>query len=173
MGDLKLTPYGMKAMKQLRELNHLEVFVGFQAGQNTAKRRVEGKKQLEDTGVDILNVAVWNEFGTSTIPARPFIMQTWDKRRAEIYKFTQAIATRVIEGKAAAKESANQLGAKVKSMIQQTIRDGEFVPNAPSTIKKKGSSNPLIDTGTMRQSVTYVVRKKGSGGSWSSGVTIE
>ena len=29
--------------------------------------------------------------------------------------------------------------------------------NAPSTIAKKGSSNPLIDSGAMRQSVTYSV----------------
>lgn len=30
-------------------------------------------------------------------------------------------------------------------------------PNAASTIRKKGSSNPLIDTGAMRQSVTHQV----------------
>lgn len=32
-------------------------------------------------------------------------------------------------------------------------------PNAPSTIKAKGSSTPLIDTGALRASITYVVRE--------------
>lgn len=33
-----------------------------------------------------------------------------------------------------------------------------WAPNAPSTIKRKGSDRPLIDTGTLRRSLTYVVR---------------
>ena len=31
-----------------------------------------------------------------------------------------------------------------------------------ATIKRKGSDKPLIDTGTMRQSVHYVIEKKGN-----------
>ena len=38
---------------------------------------------------------------------------------------------------------------------------GGFAPNAESTIKKKGSDQPLIDTGYMRQSVNYVVKRRG------------
>ncbi len=33
-------------------------------------------------------------------------------------------------------------------------------PNSPLTIKLKGSSNPLIDTGEMRKAITYVVKEK-------------
>lgn len=169
MGNLKLTPAGIKLFFQLRQLNHTEVFVGFQAGKGTAKKRTKGK--IEESGLDILTVAVWNEFGTSRIPARPFISQTWEKGRDKIMKFTQQVVKQVIDGKADVKTATNMLGTKVKSMIQSTIRNGEFVPNAPSTVKKKGSDKPLIDTGTMRQSVTYEVRKGGRGSS-SSGVTI-
>ena len=32
--------------------------------------------------------------------------------------------------------------------------------NAPSTIAKKGSSNPLIDTGEMRSKVSHEVKNK-------------
>jgi len=35
-----------------------------------------------------------------------------------------------------------------------------LAPNAPSTIAQKGSSKPLIDTGSMLNSITYAVRKK-------------
>ena len=41
------------------------------------------------------------------------------------------------------------------------IREGtHLAPNAPSTIARKGSSKPLIDTGSMLNSITYAVRKK-------------
>ena len=49
----------------------------------------------------------------------------------------------------------------VRGLVQETIKEGEFSPNAPSTIKKKGSDKPLIDTGHMRQSVMTVVDRKG------------
>lgn len=32
-------------------------------------------------------------------------------------------------------------------------------PNTPETIRRKGSSRPLIDTGAMRAAVTYVIRE--------------
>lgn len=34
-----------------------------------------------------------------------------------------------------------------------------WAPNSPKTIIKKGSESPLIDTGAMRQAITYVVDK--------------
>ena len=37
---------------------------------------------------------------------------------------------------------------------------GHLAPNAPYTIEKKGSSLPLVDTGSMLNSITYAVRKK-------------
>ena len=35
-----------------------------------------------------------------------------------------------------------------------------WVPNAKSTIKKKGSNIPLVDTNELRKSITYVLRDK-------------
>lgn len=32
-------------------------------------------------------------------------------------------------------------------------------PNSPETVRRKGSANPLIDTGSMRKAITYVVRE--------------
>jgi hypothetical protein len=42
--------------------------------------------------------------------------------------------------------------------IQHEITVLRHPPNAPATIRAKGSSKPLIDTGEMRQSVTYQIR---------------
>ena len=49
------------------------------------------------------------------------------------------------------------VGIEASSATRTYMRDLRTPPNAPSTIKKKGSSNPLIDTGEMVQSVDYKV----------------
>lgn len=50
-----------------------------------------------------------------------------------------------------------QIGLLVVGEIQQYMTDLRNPPNAPYTIAQKGSSNPLIDTGALRASVTYKV----------------
>ena len=54
-----------------------------------------------------------------------------------------------------------EVGAFGVSLVQEKIGNGSFAPNAPATIKAKGSDHPLIDSGRMRQSVHYVVKGKG------------
>lgn len=53
-----------------------------------------------------------------------------------------------------------QIGVSAEGAVKQYIRDLKDPPNAPSTIKKKGSDNPLIDTGAMMQSVTYKIQRQ-------------
>lgn len=49
------------------------------------------------------------------------------------------------------------IGQIAVGKVQQYMTDLRDPPNAPSTIKKKGSSNPLINNGHLRQSVTYKI----------------
>ncbi|MCM1059079.1 MAG: hypothetical protein NC452_02170 [Eubacterium sp.] len=57
-------------------------------------------------------------------------------------------------------QSLVKLGTFGKALVQQEIIDGGFEPNAPATVSKKGSAQPLIDTGTMRQSVGFKIKKR-------------
>ena len=50
------------------------------------------------------------------------------------------------------------VGEVARADIIQSITDLKAPPNAESTIKQKKSTNPLIDTGLMRRSVTYKVK---------------
>ena len=55
-------------------------------------------------------------------------------------------------------ERAGMIG---RDACKRWISDGgHLAPNAPATIEKKGSSKPLVDTGSMLGSITYAVRKK-------------
>lgn len=142
------TREGDKFLRELEQLAKNEVRVGFQAG------------KAQEEGTDMVDIAMWNEMGTSGMPARPFMRQAVDNGRSDIAAFMAEQKDTILNG-GSAENAFKQIGLFVKDIIQVTITEGSFVPNAPSTIKKKGSSKPLIDTGRMRQSVDYVVKKKG------------
>ena len=61
-----------------------------------------------------------------------------------------------------AENEYNKAGMVGRDACKKYITDGtHLAPNAPSTIAKKGSSVPLIDTGALLNSITYEVRRKG------------
>lgn len=146
----RYTPEGRRFMKQLKELAELEVCVGYQHGQAS-----------EDDGTDICDVAAWNELGTVNMPSRPFMRKSVDENLEKINGFMQSKKEDILNG-ATAEQVLKEIGIFQKDLIQEKITEGSFVPNAASTVAAKGSSKPLIDTGRMRQSVNYVIRKKGS-----------
>ena len=53
------------------------------------------------------------------------------------------------------KKSLNQVGVFAVGKVQEYMTNLKAPANKPSTIRKKGSSNPLIDQGLMRSSVNY------------------
>lgn len=111
-------------------------------------------------GTPVAQVAMQNEYGISApggppIPARPFFSQAL--RRAET-DVSQYVANHISpELMVLTPQMADTVGQIVQSAIQQRIVDLRRPPNAPYTIAMKGSSNPLIDTGQMRLSVTWRV----------------
>lgn len=145
----KITPQGKKFEKMLKELQGMEVRIGFQAG-----------KATEADGTDICDIAAWNELGTAHSPSRPFIRKSVDENVGKINSFLKGMKGDLARG-ASAEQILKQIGIFQKDLMQEKIRNGSFAPNAPATIRKKGSDKPLIDTGRMRQSVDYVIQKKG------------
>ena len=107
---------------------------------------------------DVIDIAVWNHFGTRTIPARPFLDNAMRDNRAKYRRLMRASAERMLRGETAIGPALDILGSVAKADVQGEIRALRDPANAPSTIKAKGSSNPLVDTGRLTQAVTYEVR---------------
>lgn len=108
--------------------------------------------------VTVLMVAEWMEFGTATIPARSFIRAWFDENEAA-NKILIASALRAVARGAITKQAAmERLGLKFVGGIQARMAAGIPPPLADSTIKRKGSSTPLIDTGQLRSSITFLVK---------------
>lgn len=146
----KMTADGKKLDKMLKELNGKCVKIGFQKGEAT-----------EEDGTDVCDIAAWNELGTVNMPSRPFLRMSVDENADKINNFVQSQKQALLSG-ASAEQVLKEIGIFQKDLIQEKITEGSFAPNAPSTIRQKGSDKPLIDTGRMRQSVNYYIVEKGS-----------
>jgi hypothetical protein len=66
----------------------------------------------------------------------------------------------VASGKLDADTAIRRIGEFGQSGVKSYIRNGDFTPNADSTIAKKGSSKPLIDDGILRNSIRYQAIEK-------------
>lgn len=153
-GHDKTTAAGKKLFKELKELSEMQVRVGFQRGK---KHKGKGKR----AGADLVDIALYNELGTDTIPSRPFLAQTVAQQGDAIKKASAEWIMQVAEGKLSRMQALKNIGVLVKGAIQHQMAEGEFAPNTPSTIRKKGSDKPLIDTGQLRQGVSYKICRKG------------
>lgn len=144
----KLTPEGKKFFAALQSIGDLQVRIGFQAG------------EAEHEGVDLCDIAMFNELGTIHIPSRPFMRDTVDNHQDEILDYIVKWSKKCLEGSMETHEMMMNIGMLVKGLMQKEIVRGDFVPNAETTIKRKGSDKPLIDSGLMRESVSYHITTK-------------
>ena len=114
-------------------------------------------------GKSIPMYAAYNEFGTSRIPARPFMRTTANEHQNEWCE-TLAGALKGEILKDNAKGAMGLVGEQMKAHIQQTIQKGSFAPNSPKTVankRRKGKvepDHPLIDTGQMLASIISEVK---------------
>lgn len=126
--------------------------------EGTVKVGIMADAGNEKDGASLVEVATYNEFGTQHIPARPFVRQTTDNNRGVWGSMAARLEGRVAHGMDP-HQALEILGNKAEGDMKATIGRGHFVPNAPNTIKQKGSSRPLIDTGRMRASVSFKVEE--------------
>ena len=145
------TDKGLKAiLAHNKELSEACVLVGL-PGRSSPREK--------DSPMTVATLGVIHEFGSPAngIPARPFMAQTYQKHGKAAFSYMVRMARVVAEGKMDARTALNRVGVFYTGRVKDTLRNGTFVPNAPATIARKGSSKPLIDTGLMRASVTHVI----------------
>lgn len=104
-----------------------------------------------DDGTPVAQVAFWQEFGTAKIPMRPFLRNAIAKNER---KWGDSVKTALI-GTNDGEKALKMLGEIMRGDIVLSLTNLNTPPNAPSTIKQKGSSNPLIDTGLLRNSISW------------------
>lgn len=141
-----------------KDLDGVVVKVGVQAKDKAVRRGKGGS--IRNTDQPLAVIAAIHEFGLGDMPQRSFLRSAYDENLPVIDKMIQHVANGAVFG-LGTNAALNQLGNVVQGMVQRKIVDGPFTPNSPATIKRKKSSKPLIDTGHLRQSIRYVIERKG------------
>ena len=106
-------------------------------------------------GETFAEIAIKNHFGSGNIPARPFLDVGVE---SVITKINRAVEIELEKGNP--DKALEQMARLAVGGVQTYMTDLQTPPNAPYTIAKKGSSNPLIDTGALRANITSEIRKK-------------
>lgn len=114
-------------------------------------------EKSEDGEVTVVEYATYNEFGTADIPERSFIRSTMDERKRRIFGKAFKLQGDIVLGKMTIDKALAIMGTLIKGNIIQKITNLRSPANADSTVQAKGSSNPLIDSGRLKQSIDYEV----------------
>lgn len=144
--------------EKIQDIDHgwKRILRGFQeCGKSYTKVGLQDGDE-SDEGTGLAMIAAFNEFGTETIPERPFMKQAFDINRGRIENLQSRLNSAVLLGKISIEKALFLVGEEHQKHIQKRIKDLTQPQNKPSTIKKKGSSNPLIDTAQMMQSVRHI-----------------
>ena len=111
-----------------------------------------------DSGdLTVAQIGFQHEFGTSSIPERSFIRSTLQDQKKEIRTRQKRYMSKIILGDLTTESGLKLLGQWMAAEIKDKIVKIRTPPNSPRTIAIKGSSNPLIHTEQMKNSVTYEV----------------
>lgn len=94
------------------------------------------------SGVEVPSVAFWLEFGTEKMTPKYFMTRAWLENEEEFKRFQKKLHEKVMAGEISSEHALDIIGQKYQALIQEQIT-------------KQGH----IDTGRLRQSVTYEVKK--------------
>lgn len=126
-------------------------------GQRSARVPLEGGKVLVFLKKGKKGMGVTKPH-TIIILARSFIRSTVDMNREFYGVMAERLWNAIVDGQQGPKEALSLIGLRIQADIQRTIQTLKEPPNAPETIRRKGSDNPLVDTGTLVQSIRYAVK---------------
>lgn len=164
-------------IKSAERLEDFEIVVGYQgknAQQPALKVDPDGGKTPQP--INMATLAAIHNFGTGTIPARPYMSLGFMAALPEVQKRMTVIAKKVNDGQASLQKELQVVGAVVQNEMRKALEGlkGNAQYQLSEATKKarqqrrgarKGdNASPLIDTGRLRQSLSFAVRKRGSEG---------
>lgn len=153
-----------KLRRDAEKLKTQRVTVGYQGP--------SGQAQHPNANATVAQIAAWQEFGTPGsddrqydktrrhIPSRPFMRTGFAKYQREIQVEVRAALQRVLIGSSDVDAAQADIGERMVEAVRQSILDARAwaKPLAESTIERKGHSEPLIESGTLYNATSYVVK---------------
>lgn len=157
-----LTDRSADFLKAMRKLTASQLLIGIPAEESARKN--------EDTPMDNATLGFIHEYGSpaANIPARPVLIPGVEKVSKECAEIiANGAGDALTQGVAALEKAFVKAGLVAQASVRATLTAGEgFQELAESTIKARQAkgykgTKPLIRTGQLRNSYTFVVRKRG------------
>jgi len=147
------------------DFSKLNAFVKGISGRSSVKIGIFGNKTKRKEGaLTNAEVGAIHEFGSFSrgIPPRSFLrLPLFQKSDKIVAEASHGSLKRLADGDIVG--LLKRFGIACENAIQEAFASagfGSWAPNAPSTIKAKGSSAPLIDEGELRRSIASKVERK-------------
>lgn len=115
-----------------------------------------------DAHIKVAELAMTHEYGSEArnIPARPFMRETGKRERKTARKLFAGLNRLMLRGGITKRQMLGRMGVWYAAEMRETITQhghALFIPLKPSTVARKGSSRPLLDTAGMKNAITSVV----------------
>lgn len=131
-----------RAASRMRPSAHVTVGIHEEEGQHS-------------NGISNAQLGAAHHFGTDDLPARPWL-DVGVSQGTE--KYSEAISGALMGGRSY-EDALEAVGALAAAEAQVYLTNLDNPPNSPETQRRKGSNNPLIDSGQLRASVGHKVQK--------------
>jgi hypothetical protein len=138
---------GLDALIKRLDKGEHRVLVGVPAG------------KTEPDGKSTAFVAATVEFGMIG-PERPFLRGGVRAALPQVRRVAASDLSDVARGTKTMGVALDRAGIIGAGSVKAYMAGPNFAPNAPSTIARKGSSQPTVDTASVRQNITHVVEGK-------------
>lgn len=145
---VKISKRADKAVKAIEKINK-----SFRLGSDTVKVGLPKGSNAYPDGTSVIMVGAVHEFGSPArnVPQRSYLRTTVVNNRNDYKKLFTKLSESIIDGKRTKKEALGVIGLQVQTDVRQKITDIKTPP------LKDRDGNPLIDTGHLRQSITFQV----------------
>tara|TARA_R110000851_G_scaffold96792_2_gene209932 strand:+ start:17594 stop:18046 length:453 start_codon:yes stop_codon:yes gene_type:complete len=144
---VKITKSPEQAIKALEKLNKA------MRGKESVKVGLpKGSNDYPD-GTSVIMVGTVQEFGSPSrgIPQRSYLRSTIQEKRRPYKRMFARLAKQIIDGKIDKVQALGLVGLQVQTDVREKITD----ISEPALVSREG--NPLVDTGHLRQSITFEV----------------
>lgn len=144
---------------RMKAAGNLTVVVGVM-GEKAAAMHAASPESARLTNVEI---GLIHEFGApkAHIPERSFLRSTFAEQREKVIQVAAKAAQKVYADESGFERRLGQIGLYLAAEVKKKIVSKIAPPNAPSTIARKGSSTPLVDTGQLLDSITHAIKREG------------
>ena len=139
-------------LKNLQEASKRYVAVGLP--------RENVGSEVYSSGKTILEVGASHEYGAG-VPMRSFLRMPFDVEDKKISAEIGKQFKKVFDGNRSVEKALGLIGAMARNIVIMAFKTGGFgqwKDITQTTKELKGSSKILIDSGTLRNSITWVVR---------------